>query len=176
MPKLLSLLTVVACIAPVWSAPKFELVGVFSDMVYTEEHQGGHEVYLWLEDGKAFGHLEFSPGNALGEYSTSTLDDLKFDRTTGKLSFAAKNPAFQYDKNGQPVVVHNMFYFDGSLQGAELKGQFICRNLETKAPCLNDETVVMKKSGANMKGSRYDIKSKKEWGKVIGPIIQNMPW
>ncbi len=85
-------------------------IGEFSDVHYTEEHAYGYAVQLWRADDEIFGLFLASDGLA-GDTPTGRLQNVRFDRGTGKLHFHARVP------------VHGLLVFDGILSGDEMAGE-----------------------------------------------------
>jgi hypothetical protein len=63
-------------------SPRFELLGQFSNMTYSQEHQSGQDVYLWRELNELYGYMEYSLGGALGDYTTARLENVRFEVVT----------------------------------------------------------------------------------------------
>jgi hypothetical protein len=121
--------------------PRFELLGQFSNMTYSQDHQSGQDVYLWREVDELYGYMEYSLGGALGDYTIARLQNVRFDSATQKLSFQARNPL--YDEKGN--VIRNLFLFDGIIRPNAIEGILRCRHAITNAPCANDQKVLWKK-------------------------------
>jgi hypothetical protein len=122
--------------------PRFEPLGQFSNMTYSQDHQFGQDVYLWRELDELYGYMEYSLGGALGDYTTARLQNVRFDAATRKLSFQARNPL--YDEKGN--VIRNLFVFDGIIRANAIEGILKCRSAITNEPCANDQKVLWKKA------------------------------
>jgi hypothetical protein len=134
-------LAIVPTLSPGVAQPRFELLGQFSNMTYSQDHQSGQDVYLWRELNELYGYMEYSLGGALGDYTTARLENARFDPATGTLSFQARNPL--YDEQGN--VIRNLFVFDGRVGSNAIDGILKCRTAITNEPCENDQKVVWKK-------------------------------
>jgi len=121
-------------------SPPVEFLGKFSNMTYSQEHQGGEDVYLWREQNELFGYMEYSLGGALGDYTTARLENVQFDAATKRFSFQARNPL--YDEKG--AVIRNQFVFNGCIRLNAIEGTLKCRDA-TNGHCSNDRTVSWKK-------------------------------
>jgi hypothetical protein len=137
--------------------PRFESLGQFSNMTYSQDHQFGQDVYLWRELDELYGYVEYSLGGALGDYTTARLQTVRFDAATQKLSFQARNPL--YDEQGR--VIRNLFLFDGIIRPDAIEGILKCRHAMTNEPCANDQKVLWKKiklenTEMNRIGTRQD--------------------
>jgi len=127
-------------------------------MTYSEEHQGGEDVYLWREQNELYGYMEYSLGGALGDYTTARLEDIRFDAATKRLSFQARNPL--YDEKGN--VIRNLFVFDGFIRPDRIAGTLKCRNATTNEHCSNDQTVSWKKVISENTGM-YRVGNRHAW-------------
>jgi hypothetical protein len=123
------------------ASPRFALLGQFSNMTYSQDHQSGQDVYLWREMNELYGYMEYSLGGALGDYTSARLENVRFNAATKRLSFQARNPL--YDEQGH--VIRNLFVFDGLIRPNAIEGTLTCRTALTNEPCANDQKVVWKK-------------------------------
>jgi hypothetical protein len=64
-------------------------IGEYSNMRYTAEHAYGYTVQLW-QDGNQFFGLFMSAFGLAGDTPTGLLEDVKFNPSTGALSFTAR--------------------------------------------------------------------------------------
>ena len=139
-------------------SPPFEFLGKFSNMTYSQEHQGGEHVYLWREQNELYGYMEYSLGGALGDYTTARLENVRFDAATKRLSFQARNPL--YDEKGN--VIRNLFVFDGLIKPNTIEGTLKCRNAMTNGHCPNDQKVSWKKVTLENTGM-YRMGNRQDW-------------
>ena len=140
------------------ASPPFEFLGKFSNMTYSQEHQGGEDVYLWREQNELYGYVEYSLGGALGDYTTARLENVRFDAATKRLSFQARNPL--YDEKGN--VIRNLFVFDGLIMPNAIEGTLKCHNAMTNGYCPNDKKVSWKKVTLENTG-RYRMGNIQDW-------------
>jgi ribosomal protein L21 len=123
------------------AAPRFELLGQFSNMTYSQDHQSGQDVYLWRELNELYGYMEYSLGGALGDFTTARLENVRFDPTKKRLSFHVRNPLYDEQRN----VIRNLFMFEGLIGSNAIEGTLACRTAITNEPCANDQRVVWRK-------------------------------
>jgi hypothetical protein len=138
--------------------PPFEFLGKFSSMTYSQEHQSGEVVYLWKEKNELYGYMEYSLGGALGDYTTSRLENVRFDSVSKALSFQARNPL--YDEKGN--VIRNLFVFDGLIKPNAIEGTLRCRDTITNGNCSNDRMVSWKKVTVE-NPETYRIRDRQDW-------------
>ena len=136
----------------------FEFLGKFSNMTYSQEHQGGEDVYLWREQDELHGYMEYSLGGALGDYTTARLENVEFNTATGRLSFQARSPL--YDEKGN--VIRNLFVFDGFIRPNALEGILKCHNATTREYCPDGKNVSWRKATLENAG-RYRMGNRQEW-------------
>jgi hypothetical protein len=109
--------------AAITPSAKIAEVGAFSNMRHTEEHAYGQTVMLWRAGECLFGLFESSQGLA-GDTPIGMVQDVEYDRKTGRLSFAAKLTigvmTFGGPKGPQPA--RDLFAFRGDLDSARLTG------------------------------------------------------
>jgi hypothetical protein len=91
----LGLFAIVPALSLEVAAPRFEPLGQFSNMHYSQDHQSGQDVYLWRELNELHGYMEYSLGGALGDFTTARLENVRFDPANKSLSFHARNPLYE---------------------------------------------------------------------------------
>ena len=98
-------------------------VGAFSNMRYTEEHAYGYTVMLWRAGDCLVGLFESSEGLA-GDTPIGELQNVRYDRRTGTLSFSAKLTMGLEMRAGidEPEPSRDLFTFDGRLGSNALAG------------------------------------------------------
>jgi hypothetical protein len=147
--------------------PRFELLGHFSNMRYSQDHQSGQDVYLWRELNELYGYMDYSLGGALGDYTTARLENVRFDPAKKTFSFQAKNPL--YDERGN--VIRNLFVFDGGISSNAIEGTLKCLPAITNEPCANDEKVLWKKvKRANTEMHR--IGNRQDWETLVTELLK----
>jgi hypothetical protein len=103
-------------------ASEFAILGQFSNTRYTEEHEYGYSIQLWRTGETLCGLLLVADGSQ-GDTPTGLLEDLKYDRETGHLSFTNKlSIGLNYVGKGTLKPSHDLFKFDGTLQRNSLTG------------------------------------------------------
>jgi len=147
-------------------------VGAFSNMRYTEEHAYGYTVMLWRTADCFFGVFESSQGLA-GDTPIGELQDLKYDRQTGALSFSAKLTTGVVGVSGSHKFEpsHDLFIFDGSLKANSVTGviTYALQNNPILKP--NRSNVVLgasKRDAELMHGST----TYGEWRHMWQPVLQ----
>ena len=104
------------------AAAPVTVVGEFSNLRFTEEHAYGYTVQLWRDGAAAFGLFLASEGLA-GDTPTGSLENVKFDSRSGRLSFQARlTLGVQLDAKGNQQPSRDLFEFDGTLKRGELTG------------------------------------------------------
>ena len=104
------------------AAAPVTVIGEFSNMQFTAEHAYGYTVQLWRQDAAVFGLFLASAGLA-GDTPTGSLDNVKFDARSGRLSFQAKlTLGAQLDASGKQQPSRDFFAFEGTLKPGELTG------------------------------------------------------
>lgn len=121
-------------------------LGMFSNYQYTEEHQYGSAVELWREGNTLFGLFSNSEG-LMGDTTTGLLEKIKYDPTTGHISFTARlTMGIHSCKVHKNIPSQDIYSFDGVLSKASLTGTLMYYvNLHQDQP-PNKEKVVLKKA------------------------------
>jgi hypothetical protein len=103
--------------------PRTIYVGQFSNMTFTEEHAYGVSVALWRQDPSVFGLLDYAEG-LYGDTPSGMLEDVKFDSSSGKISFSAKLTTGLHTcvQHKDPVPSRDLFKFEGTLAKDRLEG------------------------------------------------------
>lgn len=92
-------------------------------MQYTEEHAYGHQVLLWAAGECLVGFLESSEGLA-GDTPMGLLENVRYDRKTGKLAFSARLSLGRELSAGAKETQRSrdLFTFEGTLKKDQLAG------------------------------------------------------
>jgi hypothetical protein len=103
---------------------KVEVIGLFINVKSDGEHASGYDVKLWKQGEKIYGLINAHRG-LMGDPATGILENVKFDKKTGKLSFTAKlslavTSRKKYDKW---LPTHDLFEFNGTLSKKSLTGK-----------------------------------------------------
>ena len=149
------------------AAPRFELLGQFSNMNYSQDHQSGQDVYLWRELNELYGYMEYSLGGALGDFTTARLENIRFDPAKKSLSFQARNPL--YDEQGK--VIRNLFLFDGLIRSNAVEGTLKCRAAIGNEPCGSDQKVLWKKVTRGNAAMRR-IANRRDWEMLVAEQLK----
>ena len=98
------------------------VVGEFSNMRFTKEHAYGYTVQLWRHGDTLFGLFLASDGLA-GDTPAGMLEDVTFDRRSGKVTFKARL-SIGMTMLGQksPEPSRDVFEFQGTLDKTGLSG------------------------------------------------------
>jgi hypothetical protein len=160
---------VCGAIAP---AARISELGAFSNLRFTDEHAYGYAVMLWRSGECLFGLLESSQGLA-GDTPIGELQDVKYDGTSGHLSFSAKLTTGMVSVKGASRFEpsRDLFAFDGTLQANSVTGTitYILQNNPNFVPTHTDVILGMSRSGAEiMQGSA----THREWLLKWRPILQ----
>ena len=159
---LLVALAIVPTLSFEGASSRFELLGQFSNMTYSQDHQSGQDVYLWRELNELYGYMEYSLGGALGDFTTARIESVRFDPASKRLSFQVRNPL--YDEQGN--VIRNLFVFDGLIRSNAIEGTLKCRAAIANEPCANDQNVVWKKVKLE-KTEMHRIGSRQAWETLV---------
>ncbi|HEV8613971.1 MAG TPA: hypothetical protein VGU22_00625 [Methylomirabilota bacterium] len=121
------------------------MLGEFSDMRFTAEHQYGETVQLYREAGAVFGLFMHAAGLA-GDTPMGLLEDVRFDPTTGTLSFSARlTMGVQYAPTGN-VPSRDLFRFDGRLRGDTLTGTLARKDMLNETVPAESRQVTLKRT------------------------------
>lgn len=150
------------------------LLGAFSNMRFTEEHQQGFDILLWQrkEDGRIFGYFGYADG-LIGDKLNSLIENVIFDPKARSLSFEAKlSMGESYCKKEHKIMPsRNLFIFRGKLKDNSLSGKI------TELDALNGHRFVSetKVNLKNIKGKiAEDVMPKTygEWETWINKILR----
>jgi hypothetical protein len=97
------------------------VVGEFSNVRYTHEHEYGYSVQLWRRGDELFGFL-LSAAGLQGDTPMGVLEDVRFDPNTGKLQFRSKLTVGIIQRNGGNEPSRDLFEFNGVLRGSIITG------------------------------------------------------
>jgi hypothetical protein len=120
------------------------VIGCFSNVRGDGEHQWGYSVDLWQHGESVVGLV--SGTNALtliGDPPEGLLENVKFDRATGRLSFSAK---LSVGLNETGSWSQDVYEFDGTLTKAALKGTLRVTDASCGDTCSNVRNVTLRYS------------------------------
>jgi len=107
----------------------FTPLGTFSNMQYTEEHQYGASVHLYLRQGVLVGLLEVAEG-LQGDTPFGVLEHTRYDPGTGAVAFTARlTLGSHHCRTHEGVPSRDRISFEGKLRKGRLTGTFTHRNL-----------------------------------------------
>jgi hypothetical protein len=141
------------------------VVGEFTNMRFTGEHQYGYAVQLWRQGDRVFGLFSAAAG-LQGDTPTGMLDDIRFDPRTGALSFRAKLTTGLVHENGSDRPARDLFVFGGKLDGNELSGTV--KPSESGRPQAPEKIRLKRQNSDHMfEPARYE-----EWQRKTAEIIR----
>lgn len=124
--------------------------GFYSNERSTDgEHSSGYTLQLWQYKSSLIGALSYNEG-LIGDQATNTISDVKFNQSTGNISFSSS-------LNGQTVS------FQGKISPAKVIGSFTFRNRVEKSQSL--------KSCCKDAPIYKNYKSYKDWEKMLKPLL-----
>lgn len=108
-------------------------IGSFSNMRYTSEHAYGYKAELWREQDRIFGFFLWSEG-LIGDTPTGLLEEVRYDRRNGNLSFLARLTTGLFsNRQFSMVPSRDILHFRGTLKGRQLRGTLEISNALTPA-------------------------------------------
>ena len=147
-------------------------VGAFSNMRYTVEHAYGFTLMLWRAGECPIGLLLSSEGLA-GDTPIGTLEDLKFDSKTGRLSFSAKlTMGAIVGKSATDLTPsRDLYVFEGALKGSAVTG-VMTHTLENAPGSTPTRTDVVLKASKSEASSMRSARTYGEWVRQWEPILE----
>jgi hypothetical protein len=147
-------------------------VGEFTNMRHTAEHSYGFEVTLWRAGDCLIGILA-SAGGLSGDTPIGVIQDATYDRTSGRLSFAAKLTTGVTSPRGSSVwePARDFYSFIGVLSATRLIGAMTHdqRNHPHIPPTTTDVTLSMAK--ADDTATARVATSYGQWQQAWKPIL-----
>lgn len=148
---------------------RFGTLGQFSNYRFTEEHQYGEEVELWEEGKTVLGLFSYSQGLA-GDTPTGMLENVSFDRATGRFSFNAKlTMGAHYCKIHNNVPSRDWFSFEGVINKSSIFGKL--KHADglhlDKAP--TEENILLKKTD---EVELISYRNRSEWETSMKSILK----
>ena len=118
-------------------------IGAFSNMRYTSEHAYGYKAELWREQDRIFGFFLWSEG-LIGDTPTGLLEDVRYDRRTGNLSFIARLTTGLFsNRQFSRVPSRDVVRFRGTLKGRHLRGTLEVSNALTPEDAPKREKIAL---------------------------------
>jgi hypothetical protein len=150
------------------------LLASFDDYVFTEEHQYGYEVELYLLGDSLTGLFSHSEG-LIGDTPTGLIDVESYDPRSGALRFKAKlSTGITWDDERRSVPSRDLYTFEGTIAGDSLSGVLEWRDmLHTKKIFTERDTVTLKRRGND--ADRADaVRSREDWERLIQTILARL--
>ena len=105
------------------------VLGNFMRIKSDGEHEYGFMVELWKQGDKVYGLISAHDG-LIGDPPTGVLENIRFDRRAGKISFTAKlSLGVTLDDNYKSIPTHDIFEFKGILTKTRLTGNLVVTSL-----------------------------------------------
>jgi hypothetical protein len=153
MPVML-MITLVAHLGP--QQGPVVVVGTFSNIRYTSEHANGEAVQVWRRGNRLVGLFMFTDGRQ-ADFHTGILEHLRFNPTTGELSFDA---------------YASQFHFDGRLEKTTVKG--LLKRMQAETGRQIDENQVILKRDADFTHSMRAYSSEEEWNRYAAEEVRRL--
>lgn len=109
------------------------LVGVFSDMRYTEEHAQGYRLELWRA-GDCLVGLWMAADGLVGDTPTGLIEQVQYEKSTGAVAFQARLTMGEFVIGSRTVTTEpskDLYQFAGILRPTALRGtvQYTLKNV-----------------------------------------------
>jgi hypothetical protein len=154
------------------AAGAFEYSGAWSDVVVSpgdDAHATGHSLELWKDRGTLVGFLSEYVG-PVADPPIGPLQELKFDATSGGLSFSARltlGVTFSA-KHKDGVPSRDLYVFRGTLRDAEVRGTLEKHDRLDNRPATTRDVVLTRTA----RNSFWDGKTVEEWRDFYVGILQ----
>jgi hypothetical protein len=122
-------------------------VGCFVNVRSDGEHADGYSVRLWIRGSGLIGLVDYHRGLA-GDPPMGVLADVRYDSSTGELSFEAKlTSGLHYCTKHKGVPSHDLLSFSGFLNPDKLEGKIVIEDRLDSSSVLIDvrENFLMRK-------------------------------
>jgi len=149
----------------------FTTIGSFSNVRVTQEHQYGSEIQFWEEGTDLMGFFSHSEG-LMGDTPTGLLENIAYDRKTGKISFTARLTMGQhFCKIHQNVPSQDLFSFQGKISSSSISGVLKRSDaLHPDNPSTEEKVVLKKMNSQTANQSSYS--SRADWEKFSKEILK----
>ena len=154
------------------AAGSFEYVGAWSYVVISQgegPHATGHALELWKDQGALVGFLSEYVG-PVADPPIGPLQDLKFDVTSGALSFSAKltlGMTFSAThKEGAPS--RDLYVFRGTLGDTEIRGTLEKYDRLDNQPVTTRDVVLIRAK----RTAFWDGKTVKDWQDFYAGLLR----
>jgi hypothetical protein len=142
--RALKLSLLFACLFAPMAVPKPEqqgtikAIGCFANVRSDGEHADGFSVRLWLRGGEIIGLIDYHRG-LMGDPPMGILTDVRFESSTGKLSFKAKlSSGLHSCRNHKSVPSHDLLSFQGFLRSDRMEGNILVEDQLDSPPTIVD--------------------------------------
>jgi len=157
---------------PAADAVPISEIGAFSNMRFTAEHAYGYSLLVWRAGDCLIGFLLSSQGLA-GDTPMGTLEDVKLDSGTGRLSFSARLTMGMISVPGSRDFTpsRDLFTFEGQLNGGSVSGAIThsIQNDSNASPARTDVVLTASPADAEvMHGSA----TYGDWMRKWQPVLQ----
>ncbi len=144
------------------------IVGEYSNMRFTGEHQYGYSVELYRQGDTIFGLLLVAEGLD-GDTPAGILEDVEYEPASEKLSFNVKLSVGAAVHDEKSVPSRDYFEFDGKLERTVLSGTL--KRFDKLNPELAPQSIQVRL--AKGKGeSMENYASYASWKKAAGEILK----
>jgi len=126
---------------------EIKAIGCFANVRSDGEHANGYSVQLWLRGSGIIGLIDYHRG-LIGDPPMGVLTDVRYDSSTGKLSFKAKlTSGLHYCSEHKGVPSHDLLSFQGFLKADRLEGKIVLEDQLDSPPGVVDtrERFLMRK-------------------------------
>ncbi len=149
---------------------KVSAIGMFMDGKSDDDHALGYDVKLWKQGDKIYGLINAHLG-LMNDPPAGILENVKFDKKTGKLSFAAKLSLdfTSGKKENERIPTHDLFEFNGILSKKSLAGKLKITNKTCTKNCVTTKTIKLPFSKL-LKLDKY--KNYASWKKYANEILK----
>ena len=149
------------------------VVGAYSNMRFTTEHAYGYTVELWRAKECYFG-LFFSSSGLMGDTPTGLLENMKYDKNAGAISFDARltmGTISPVPGDNVWVPTKDVYEFSGILKNKVLAGDVSHRILNMPAARPKLESVVLNSSPDNL-SYLADYSTYAQWKNSTNDILK----
>jgi hypothetical protein len=146
-------------------------IGAFTNMKYDEEHAYGYTAQLWREQDRIFGFFLSSQG-LMGDTPTGLLEDVRFDSSSGKISFRARLTTGLFsNRQFHNVPSRDIFRFTGFLKKGRLVGTLEITNGLTPEEAPRSERIRLNRSKSESE-SMIEAQSYDDWKNQADEILK----
>jgi hypothetical protein len=146
-------------------------IGAFTNIKHTEGHAYGYKVELWRQGDRLFGFFLSAQGLA-GDTPTGLLEDVRFNPSTGQVTFRARlTTGLFINRQYDNVPSRDVFHFSGILKRDKLEGILETSNALTpmEAPRRKRITLRMSQEASAM---MIEARSYDEWKERADDILK----